>query len=211
MKQALKAAAEGIAFLLILPTWLLYCLERLVLGKDAACQAISQRAARWPGRFGEYLRRALMRRVLGHVGKGVVISFGTVFSKADAELGDWVYLGAYCVLGDIRVGNCSMIGEHSAIPSGKRQHGIERTDVPMRDQEGIFQTVRIGEDCWIGSNNVVLADVGSHCVVGAGSLINKPVEDYAVMVGNPARKIADRRDLEKKPDAQDRKADGDSA
>jgi serine acetyltransferase len=32
-----------------------------------------------------------------------------------------------------------------------------------------------------------MADVGKHCVVGAGSVVTKPVPDYAIVVGNPAR------------------------
>lgn len=29
--------------------------------------------------------------------------------------------------------------------------------------------------------------VGSHCIIGSGSVVTKDVEDYSVMVGNPAR------------------------
>jgi acetyltransferase-like isoleucine patch superfamily enzyme len=36
---------------------------------------------------------------------------------------------------------------------------------------------------------VVLADVGRHCVIGAGSVVTKPVPDYAVAVGVPARVV----------------------
>jgi serine acetyltransferase len=42
----------------------------------------------------------------------------------------------------------------------------------------------------------VLADVGSHCVIGAGSVVTKPVPDYAIAVGNPARVIKDRREID---------------
>jgi acetyltransferase-like isoleucine patch superfamily enzyme len=41
---------------------------------------------------------------------------------------------------------------------------------------------------------VILADVGAHCVVAAGSVVTKPVEDYMIVGGNPAGPIADRRD-----------------
>ena len=32
-----------------------------------------------------------------------------------------------------------------------------------------------------------MADIGSGCVVGAGSVVTKKVEDGTVVVGNPAR------------------------
>ena len=31
--------------------------------------------------------------------------------------------------------------------------------------------------------------IGKGCVVGAGSIVTKDVEDYSVVVGNPARAI----------------------
>ena len=32
-----------------------------------------------------------------------------------------------------------------------------------------------------------MADVGRHCVVGAGSVVTRPVPDYAIVVGTPAK------------------------
>ena len=32
-----------------------------------------------------------------------------------------------------------------------------------------------------------MADVGKHCVVGAGTVVTKPVPDFAVVLGSPAR------------------------
>ena len=39
-----------------------------------------------------------------------------------------------------------------------------------------------------------MANVGQHCVVGAGSVVTKPVEDYKIVAGNPAVVIGDRRE-----------------
>jgi len=51
--------------------------------------------------------------------------------------------------------------------------------------------ITIGDDCWIGGNVTILAGVkiGNGCVVGAGSVVTKDIEDYSVVVGNPARLI----------------------
>jgi serine acetyltransferase len=38
-----------------------------------------------------------------------------------------------------------------------------------------------------------MADVGRHCVVGAGSVVAAPVPDYAIVVGVPARVVGRRR------------------
>lgn len=51
--------------------------------------------------------------------------------------------------------------------------------------------VRIGEDCWIGGNTVILAGVtiGKGCTIGAGSTVTRDVPDWSVAVGCPARVI----------------------
>jgi maltose O-acetyltransferase len=44
---------------------------------------------------------------------------------------------------------------------------------------------------WVGGNVTILAGItiGNGCVVGAGSVVTRDVEDYSVVVGNPARVI----------------------
>ena len=49
--------------------------------------------------------------------------------------------------------------------------------------------VRIGDDAWIGTGAVVLggSTVGNGAVVGAATVIEGKVPDYAIAAGNPAR------------------------
>jgi acetyltransferase-like isoleucine patch superfamily enzyme len=61
----------------------------------------------------------------------------------------------------------------------------------------VFQNsldVTIGSDVWIGTNAVVLAgiEIGHGAVIGAQSLITKPVPPYSVVGGVPARVIKPR-------------------
>ena len=67
--------------------------------------------------------------------------------------------------------------------------GTERLDVLIREQPGTFPRVTIGRDSWIGERTVVMADVGKHCIIAAGSVVTKPVPDYAIAVGSPARVV----------------------
>jgi len=203
MNAILEMVGDAGAYVLTLPAWLLYLAIAAIRGRYGACQSISQRAARWPGDGGNFLRRALLRHILAHVGKRVTISFGSTISKPTAELGDNVYIGIYSVLGDVRVGEDTMIADHVLIPSGSHQHGTARLDIPMWQQPRTWQTVRIGVDCWIGSSSVILADIGNHAIVGAGSVVTKPVPDYAIVVGNPAHQIGDRRERAARETAAD--------
>jgi acetyltransferase-like isoleucine patch superfamily enzyme len=47
----------------------------------------------------------------------------------------------------------------------------------------------IGHDVWVGQNAIILSGVsiGNGAVIGAGSVVAKDVEPYAIVAGNPAR------------------------
>ena len=93
------------------------------------------------------------------------------------------------MIGDVTLEDDVLIGSHVSIINGNRQHGIARLDIPIREQSGEWPRITIGRDTWIGDRAVVFADVGKHCVIGAGSVVTKPIPDYAIAVGNPARVI----------------------
>ena len=53
----------------------------------------------------------------------------------------------------------------------------------------------IGDDAWIGANVVILPGcrrIGKGAVVGAGSIVTRDVDDFAVVHGNPARQVRTR-------------------
>jgi acetyltransferase-like isoleucine patch superfamily enzyme len=189
MNSALKSLANAVAVLLVLPAVLLYRLGRAAIGPDRAFPGWSQAFALLPGLTGAYLRRAFYRQTLSRCGEGACLGFGTVFSHPTAEVGRLVYVGPYCVLGAVTLEDDVLVGSHVSITNGANQHGTERLDVPIREQPGTWPRVTVGRDSWIGDRAVVLADVGRHCVIGAGSVVTKPVPDYAVAVGVPARVV----------------------
>jgi acetyltransferase-like isoleucine patch superfamily enzyme len=195
-RRALKGAVEGAAALTVAPHLLTYRLLAALgaTGRRLAFRSCTQRASHWRGEAGVYRRRALYRRVLRRCGADVSIEFGTTFATPEIELGDAVYIGAYGNIGHCTIGADTLFGSHVMIMAGTRQHGIERLDVPMRAQPGAFTEVAIGRDVWIGNGAIVAADVGDHAIVAAGAVVVKPVPPYAIVGGNPAKLIGDRRE-----------------
>jgi acetyltransferase-like isoleucine patch superfamily enzyme len=187
LKAAAKRIADASAICAVIAPALGYRLASLVMGPERAFPGWSQLFSLMPGVMGEYLRRAFYRFVLPSCGRGVCISFGTVFSHPTARLGHRVYVGVGCMLGDVTLGDDVLVGSHVSIINGRAQHGTARLDIPVREQPGEYPRVVIGTDSWIGDRSIVTADVGKHCIVGAGAVVTKPVPDFAIVVGNPAR------------------------
>jgi virginiamycin A acetyltransferase len=189
MKSILKALANGVALILVLPGIGLYRLGSLALGPGEIFPGWSQAFSLLPGLTGAYLRRAFYKRILSRCGIDSFISFGTTFSHPTAAVGHRVYVGAGCCLGDVTLEDDALLGSHVSVMNGSGQHGIERLDIPIREQPGTWPRVTIGRDTWIGDRAIIMADVGKHCVIGAGSVVTKPIPDYAIAIGAPARVV----------------------
>jgi len=189
MKALLKAGANILAVAFVLPTVALYHLGGLIFRPIRVFPGWSQAMSLFPGLTGAYLRRAFYKMVLPRCGEDSFIAFGTVFSHHTAEVGRKVYVGPYCCLGDVTLEDDVVLGSQVSVMNGNTQHNTERLDVPIREQPGVWPRVTIGCDSWIGDRAVVLANVGKHCVIGAGTVVTKPIPDYAVAVGVPAKVI----------------------
>lgn len=189
MKRVAKALVNALALVLVMPAYLLYRAGSPILGRQLAFAGWSQAFAVLPGTLGVYLRRAFYRLVLPRCGEGACLSFMVIFSHPTAEVGRDVYVGPFGCLGDVTLEDDVLLGSHVSVMNGAGQHGTERLDVPIREQPGVWPRVTIGRDTWIGDRACVLANVGRHCVIGAGSVVTKPIPDYAIAVGVPAKVI----------------------
>jgi acetyltransferase-like isoleucine patch superfamily enzyme len=145
--------------------------------------------ALWPGTTGVFLRRAFYRLTLAECGADAHIGFGTIFSHRGARIGPRVYVGSYCMLGEVTLEADVLVSSHASIINGNRQHGTERLDIPVREQLGEYPHVVVGADSWIGERAVTMFPVGKQCIVGAGAVVTRPVADRSIVVGNPARVI----------------------
>lgn len=189
MKRFLKSLSNFTAFLAVWPVVAIYRSMACCLGTERVFPGWSQAFSLIPGTSGRYLRHAFYRRVLARCGDDAWISFGTLFSHATASIGRNVYIGANCSLGDVTLEDDVLVASNVSIMNGSQQHGIDRLDIPIREQPGVYRHVKIGCDSWIGERAVVAADVGRHCVIGAGAVVTRPVPDYAVALGVPARVV----------------------
>ena len=149
----------------------------------------AQMYALMPGLPGDYLRIAFYRLTLQRCSLSSRISFGSFFAHPEACLEQGVYIGSYCVLGRVAIGARTQIASGVQILSGKNQHARDAGGRITGSDQGVFMTVTIGPDCWIGAAAIVMADVGAGTTVGAGAVVTKPLPANVTAVGNPARVI----------------------
>jgi acetyltransferase-like isoleucine patch superfamily enzyme len=168
--------------------------RRALVGEERAYLELSERAARWTGVVGERMRAALHRALGTPIGDHAVLRFGCILERPPLRVGRMTAIGHYVNIQHASVGADCLISDHVLVLDGRRQHSIERIDVPINAQEVTITQVQIGDDCLIGGRAVIMEDIGDHCVVAAGSVVIHPVEPYEIVAGNPARVIGDRRE-----------------
>ena len=114
-----------------------------------------------PGLPGSYLRVAYYRFTLEKVGRDCQIGFGSYFAHPQASLGSGVDLGAYCVLGQVDIGEGTLLASRVQILSGSPQHTRDSAG-RLVDKDRSFRRISVGPRCQIGAAAIVLADVGEN-------------------------------------------------
>lgn len=125
--------------------------------------------------------------------------------------GGQISIGEYCFIGEnskiwsseeIKIGNRVLISHNVNI----HDNNSHPTDSKMRAEQvkEIFSSnhpktissinskeIEISDDVWIGFNSTILKGVkiGKGAIVGANSFVTKNVEEFTMVIGNPAKEI----------------------
>jgi acetyltransferase-like isoleucine patch superfamily enzyme len=192
---------------------------------DAA--ALGEMFARFGGaaEFDQMMRRVIWRALARRAGHGLKIGTGVGFTHLDrCEFGDGVFIGAQTFLQASHVATCS-IGNHVWIgpqsyfdarnlvledyvgwgPGAKAlcsEHTGVPADRPLIQTDLSVKPVRVCEWADIGTNATLLPGitVGRGAIVGAGAVVTRDVEPFAIVAGVPARFIRWRDGLSELPE-----------
>jgi len=113
-----------------------------------------------------------------NIGQNVVVSPGvTIGNNVKIQNNVSVYTGVICE-DNVFLGP-SMVFTNIINP---------RSKVVRRDQ--YVETI-VREGASVGANATIICgnEIGRFAFIGAGAVVNKPVKDYSLVVGNPARHI----------------------
>ena len=70
-------------------------------------------------------------------------------------------------------------------------HGMDKSNIPMIDQDYIDQDVIIQNDVWIGAGSIITpgTKIGEGAIIASGSVVTKDVEAFSIVGGVPAKFI----------------------
>lgn len=148
------------------------------IDKNKCFEYFSQTLSTIPFDFGVHIRRYFYKRTLKHCGKKFTTMFGVILTRQESIVGDNIYINKSTILGDVNIGNNTIISQHCSLLSGGKQHINQKTS-------GYIKLI-IGNNVWIGANSVIMADIEDNAIIGAGSVVTKKVDHHVTVAGNPA-------------------------
>jgi len=169
-----------------LPLFLFY--KIILFSRPRAFTTISEYLSLFPGYLGYYIRKGFYKLAL-KTGNNIEIRFGTILEHPTIKIADDVYIGQNCTIGTVSISKGVKIGSNVDIISGGKTHKIGKKGKILPTDESKLKRIQIGENTWVGNSSVIMADVGKNCIIGAGSVVVKPIPDSSIAVGNPAKVI----------------------
>lgn len=110
-----------------------------------------------------------------------------VGKNAKLKLGDKVFLNNYCsinCLHSIEIGDNTLFGEGVKVYDHNHLYSYDNGNLNVSSQEFSYGAVKIGKNCWLGSNVIVLKGVtiGDNSIIGAGCVVYKDVPENTILV-----------------------------
>lgn len=148
-----------------------------------------------------YIKKHNHKKYIKEVKKGnnVSINIGTILKNPhNIIIGSNTYInGGYLFAGEkskIIIGEDCLISYNVHIRT--TTHNYKKKSIKIREQGNIEKDIKIEDDVWIGFGAQIMPGVTLHtgCVIGAGAVVTKDVDEYTVVAGVPARKISERKD-----------------
>ena len=153
-------------------------------------------------------KTALLKEMFAELGEDCYIEtpFHANWGGRHVHFGSNIYANFNLTLVDdthIYVGDFTQFGPNVVLATAG--HPI---DPELRERYYQYNApIRIGRNCWLGANVVVVPGVtiGDNVVVGAGSVVTKDLPSNVVAVGNPCRILREVNDHDREYYFRDRK------
>ncbi len=146
------------------------------------------------GKIFNILRVGALKKLI-IIGKNNTIQTGFRFGMKDILIiGDNCQINENVYIQSATIGNNVLIAQNVAILAVT--HKFDSLDMPIRQQGSTEpKFVTINDDVWIGRNVVIMPgiNIGTGAIIGAGAVVTKDVQPYAIVGGVPAKIIRYRK------------------
>jgi acetyltransferase-like isoleucine patch superfamily enzyme len=139
--------------------------------------------------FGELLSNRWERAKSLGFGEGTSI-YHDSYVYGDVKVGKNCWIGPHTILdgsGGLEIGN------YCSISAGVHIYTHDSVKWAVSGGMAAYERapVRIGNCCHIGARVVIVkgANIGDHCVIGAGAFVNSDIPAFSIAVGEPCRVI----------------------
>jgi len=165
--------------------------KRHAFGSRAWCLTWVKRILALPALLSLCRRRNTLRRAGASIGELAFIGEATLMGPARRfHIGPNSCIGkAFIMLhAEVEIGRCAVVNDFATLLTAS--HDVSDPAWPR-----VPSKITIGDYAWVAQGSMILPGVtiGRGAVVGAGAVVSKSVEDYAIVVGNPAMPITKRR------------------
>ena len=170
-----------------------------------------------PGKIGIFLRNVFLKIMFKELGKNFYSEIGLFITghanitiknncrfrryasinadkNSSIKIGDNISVNYNvninsCNNGYIEIGSNVFVGQNTVIRASGYKY--DNVNVPIKDQGHEGGKIIISSDVWIGANCVIIRNtkIGSHSIIGAGSVVTRDVDANTVVGGNPAKLI----------------------
>lgn len=116
------------------------------------------------------------------IGSGCTVGISTLMHAmqgSDVSIGDKVLIGAFCYF------------------IGSGPYATQSLELPFKEQGMLPQGgIVVANNVWFGSSVQIFdgVSIGTGSIIGASTVVNKSVDDYAVVAGVPMKQLKSRKD-----------------
>ena len=126
--------------------------------------------------------------------------FAFIFAGEGVKIGEYTDIQPHTIIwggGETIIGDRVSTGPGTVFLSATYSHapGLKMVDDMEEGQTKVLGgKLIVGNDVYIGARSIIMpVTIGEGVVIGAGSMVTKDCDPWGIYVGNPARKVDERK------------------
>jgi len=147
------------------------------------------------GFIGYEIRRVFYQKTLKGCGTNLRVHYGAYIVYPEVKIGNRCTIEEHSVVSLCTIGDDVILAANVSIMSGGNHHELDNLSIKFHDSNLPLKRVYVGNNIWIGTHAVIMADLQDGTVVAAGAVVTRTFSQDIIIGGVPARVIRKRGDF----------------